>query len=168
MYVTADSLQINMSTFHITLQTNFGCTWPDLPKEVLCTHNFKTHLSSPFVSFINWATAHIFNTAEGWTVCFCSGLFLKPVWCPRVLGWPSNGPILPWQVDSRLWITTWLADKFFHEFSCFVWYLDVKMAPMEAIWLFSEDVSFTCHIMVPRPPPKLSPYRSANYIGYTS
>ena len=63
-------------------------------------HSFKTHFSSPYVSYISGSTAHVFNTAESWTVCFHSGLFLKPVWCPQVLGWPSNGPIFPWQADS--------------------------------------------------------------------
>ena len=110
--------------------------WPDLPKGVLYMHSFKTHFSSLFVSYINGSTAHVFNTAEGVTTFFHSGLFLKPIWHPQVLGWHSNGPIFPWQADSRLWFTTRLADKFGHGFSYFVWHLEVKMAPMEVIWLF--------------------------------
>ena len=87
--------------------------WPDLPKTVLCTHSFKTHLSSPSVSYINApiCTACVFITAEGWTICFLSGIFLKPVWHPRVLGWPLIGRIFSRQADSRLWITTQLADE---------------------------------------------------------
>ena len=71
-------------------------------KGVLYTHSFKTHFSSPSVSYINVPTAHVFNTADGLIVCFHSGLFLKPVWHPRVFGWLLNGPIFPWQADSRL------------------------------------------------------------------
>ena len=85
--------------------------WPDLPKYVLCMHSYKTHFSLPSVSYINAPTGHLFNAAESWTVCFHSGLFLKPVWHPEVLGWPLNSPIFPWQADSRLWITTRLFDK---------------------------------------------------------
>ena len=100
---------------------------------------WKVHFSSPFVSYINGRTAHVY-IAEGWTVlvCFHSGLFLKLVWCPQVLGWHSNDPIFPkaWQADSLLWFITWLADEFGHGFSCFMWYVKVKMAPMEVIWLF--------------------------------
>ena len=43
------------------------------------THSFKIHFSSPSVSYISAPTPHVFNTAEGWTVCFNSGLFLKLV-----------------------------------------------------------------------------------------
>ena len=60
--------------------------WPDLPKGVLYTRSFKTHFSSPSVSCINAPTGYAFTTAESWTVCFHPGLFLKPVWRPRVLG----------------------------------------------------------------------------------
>ena len=49
--------------------------WPYLPKGVLYTHSFKTHFSSPSASYINALTAHVFNTAEGWTVCFTQAFF---------------------------------------------------------------------------------------------
>ena len=32
--------------------------------------------------------------------------------------------------------STWLAVEFGHKFSCFVWYVEVKMASMDAIWWF--------------------------------
>ena len=76
--------------------------WPDLPKGVLYMHSFKAHFSLPSVSYISRPTAHVFNAAKGWTVCFYSVLFLKPVWHPQVLRWPLNDPIFPWQVDSQL------------------------------------------------------------------
>ena len=120
-----------------------------------------------FAKRVLYTTARVFNTAEGWTVCFHSGLFIKPVWCPRVLRWPSNGPIFPRQADSWLWFTKRLADEFVHGFSCFVWHVEVKMAPMEVIWLFfSKDVSFLHYTSwLPAHPP---PCRSASGIGYTS
>ena len=34
--------------------------WPDLPKGVLYTHSFKTHFSSPSVSYISAPTAYVF------------------------------------------------------------------------------------------------------------
>ena len=51
-------------------------------------------------------------------------------------GGPLNGPIFLWQEDSQLWITTRLVDEFGHGFSCFVWHVEVKMAPMVVISLF--------------------------------
>ena len=33
-------------------------------KKVLYMHSFKTHFSSPSVSYINAPTAHVFNMAE--------------------------------------------------------------------------------------------------------
>ena len=105
-------------------------------KRILSTHSLTTDFSLPFVSYINGPAAHVFNTAEGWTVCFHSSLFLKPVWCPQVLRWLLNGPIFPWQADSWLWMTTRLADQFGHGFSCTVWHVEVKLAPMEVISLF--------------------------------
>ena len=102
-------------------------------KKVLCMHSFKTYFLSPFVSYINGPTACVFNTAEGWTVCFHPGVFLKPVWHPRVLGWSSIGPIFPWEAHSWLWITTQLAYEFVHRLSCFVWHVEVQMAPIGVI-----------------------------------
>ena len=139
-------------------------------KRVLHTHSFKTHFSLPSVSYNNVPTTHVFNTAKGWTVCFHSGLFLKPVWYPRVLEWPLNGPIYSWQTDSQLWITTWLADGLGHGFSCFVWHVEMKMAPMKVIWLclVKTYVAFARHFVATHPPPTLPPYRSASGIGYES
>ena len=37
---------------------------PDLPKGSY-THTVSKHILSPFVSYINGPTAHVFNTAEG-------------------------------------------------------------------------------------------------------
>ena len=139
-------------------------------KRALYMLSFKTHFLLLFVSYINGPTVHVLYTAEGWTVCFHSGLFLKSVWCPWVLRWTSNGPIFPWQADNWLWITTRLADEFGHGFSCFVWHVEVKIAPMEVIWLFlvHEDIAFARHFVAPHPPTTLPPHRSASGIGYTN
>ena len=110
--------------------------WSDLPKGVLYMHSFKTHFSSPAISYINAPTGYLFTTTESWTVCFHTGLFLNPVWHSWVLGQPLNGSIFLWQADSRLWITTRLADEFAYGFSCFVWHVQVKKAPMVVISLF--------------------------------
>ena len=48
-----------------------------------------------------------------------------------------NGSISSGQEDSWLWFISSLADEFSYGFSCFVWYADLKMAPMDTIWLFS-------------------------------
>ena len=91
-YSTINELDYNYGTAICYVDTNkLSCTnytnmWPDLPKRVLYTHSFKTHFSSPSVSCINAPTGYVFTTAESWTVCFHLGLFLKPVWRPRVLG----------------------------------------------------------------------------------
>ena len=86
-----------------------------------------------------------------------------------LIGWPSNGSILPCQADSQLWFTTRLADEFGHRFSCFVWHVEVKIAPMEVIWLFSKNIAFACHCVAHYLPPTHSkPYRSASGIGYTN
>ena len=42
------------------------------------------------------------------------------------------------------------------------------MAPVDAIFCFSEDVAFPYHFMATRPLPILPPCRRASDIGYTS
>ena len=48
-----------------------------------------------------------------------------------------RGSISHLQADSWLEFNTRLADEFDHGFSYFVSYAEVKLAPMDAIWLFS-------------------------------
>ena len=116
-------------------------------------------------SYINRPTAHVFNTTEGWTVCFHSSLLHKPIWRPWVLRWLSNNFIFSWQADSRLWFTTKLDNEFSHGFSCFVWHVEVNMA---VICLFlCEDVAIALHFVAPHPVPTIQPYRSTSGIGYT-
>ena len=133
-------------------------------------HSFKPHFSSPLVSHINGPTAHVFNTDESWTVCFHSDLFLKPVWHPRVLGWPSNDPIFLWQTDSRLWITLPLADEFCHGFSYFVWHVEVHDSGTSGshLGVFSGDVAFAHHFVASRPSPPSHPIGVLMVFGYAS
>ena len=67
------------------------------------------------------------------------------------------------------WLTTWMADEFGLAFSCFMWYMEVKMAPMEVIWLFLVwRCSLYAPLVAPCPPLTVPAYRSAGGIGYTS
>ena len=131
-------------------------------------YSFKTHFSSPSVSYINAPTAHVFNTTEGWTVCFHSGLFLKPVWCPRMFGWPLNGPIFPWQQTAVCespysWLMSLAMDL-----AALCYILRWKWHQWKSFGCFSKDVAIAHHLVAPRPPPTLPPHRSASGIGYTS
>ena len=110
--------------------------WPDLPKGFLYMHSFKTHLLLPFDSYINGPTAHVFNAAEGWTVYFHSGLFLKHTCLMSMNARVAfEWPIFPWQADIQLWFTTQVVDEFGNGFSCIVWHVEVKIAIMDASWL---------------------------------
>ena len=52
----------------------------------------------------------------------------------------------------------------------FVWYVEVKMTPVDAIWLFlvKSDIAFARHFMATHPPPTLPPCRSAGGIDFPS
>ena len=142
--------------------------WPDLRKATFHTYNIKIHFSPSNNSCTHWLTIQAGIDAESCVGCFCCGLFLRPVRCPRVLGSSSNGYISPWQADSRLYFTTRLADEFGYGFSCFVWYVMVKMAPMDAIWLVLVRRSL-CQLLCSYPPtPTLPSYSSVTGIGYAS
>ena len=109
--------------------------WPDLRKAGFHAHNSKTHFLPSNNSCTRWLTIQPGIDAECCPGCFCCGLFLRLVRRPRVYESPSNGCISPWQADSWLLFTTQLADEFSHGFNYFVWYVEVKMTPMDAIWL---------------------------------
>ena len=144
--------------------------WPDLRNSGFHTHNNKTHFSPSNNSCTCWLTLQPGIDAKSCPDCFCCGLFLRLVRRPRVYGSPTNGCISPWQADSWLYFTTRLADEFGHGFNCFVWYVEVKMTPMDAIWLalVKMYVAFAHHFVATHPPPTLPPCRSATDIGYTS
>ena len=60
--------------------------WPALPKPATYTHHVKEQFSPSMDSSINELTNCQYTTAKCWLVCFCWGLFLRPVRRPRVLG----------------------------------------------------------------------------------
>ena len=111
--------------------------WLDLRQSVFHAHNSKIHFSPSHDS----CTYYIANIS-GWYQCWklprllCCGLFLSPVRYPRVLGWSLNGSISSGLTASLLWITTRLAGKVEHGCSCFVCYVELKIAPADVIWLF--------------------------------
>ena len=118
-------------------------------------HSFKTHLLLPFDSYINETTAHVLNTAKGWTICFHSGIFLKPIWCPQVFKWPSNIPLTnrqPTETHHRTgwWVWPWIK------------LLCVKCGSENGtngchLVVFGEDVAFPHHFVAPHLPMTLPP-----------
>ena len=64
--------------------------WPALPKPATYIHHVKEHFSLSMDSSINKLTNCQYTTAKCWQVCFCWGLFLRPVRRPWVLGCPLN------------------------------------------------------------------------------
>ena len=137
-------------------------------KKVLYMHSFKEHLLSPFDSYMNGPTAHVFNTTENQTVCFHSGLFSSLSDVHRCSGGIQMAlSFLDKQTAD--WLMTWMADEFGLGFSCFVWHMEVKMAPMEVIWLFLVwRCSLYAPLVAPCLPLTVPAYRSADGIGYTS
>ena len=113
--------------------------WPEMRKTGFHTHSSKTHFSPSNDSCTHWLTIQAGIDTESCPGCFCCSLFMRLVIRPRALGLPSNGCISPWQADSCQAVihhtTGWLVD---HGFSWFVWYVEVKMVPMDAIWLVSK------------------------------
>ena len=92
---------IRYFSFLITL-LSWWHMWPDLRKATFYAHNIKTHFSPLNNSCTHWLRIQVGIDAESYPGCFSCGLFLRPVRRPRVLGWPSDGYISPWQADSRL------------------------------------------------------------------
>ena len=83
--------------------------WPGLPKGVLYTHSFRSHLSPSFDRYNNRPTVRACTIAKSSTVCFYWGLIHGPVWRPRMLGWSVNDPNLPArQTDGRESPQDWL------------------------------------------------------------
>ena len=130
--------------------------WIDLRKAGFHTHNSKkTHFSPSHNGSIYWLTKiQASISAESFLAFFYYGLR-----CPRVLGWVLNGSISPGQVDSWLSITTWLAGKFGHGFSCFVKYVEQKWHQWMPFGCYSVDVAFACYFMAPHHPLPFTPIR---------
>ena len=62
-----------------------------------------------------------------------------------------------------------MADEFGYGFNCFVLFVEVKMTPMDAIWLFALlKWPLPTTLWLPAHPSLSHPYRNANGIGYAS
>ena len=97
--LTSDSVVICGVHLHNShgLYITYRCVCDQIcQKGVLYMQSFKTHFSSPFVSYIIGPRAHVFNTAEGRTVCFHSDLILKPTYLKSTNAWVTfKWPHLP-------------------------------------------------------------------------
>ena len=94
-------------SIHDTKQTqhkayNKAYLWPDLRKASCHAHNNKTHFSPSNDRCTCWLTIQPGIDSKSCPGCFCCGLFLRLVRCPRVFWSPSNGCMSPWQADSWL------------------------------------------------------------------
>ena len=69
----------------------------DLRKATFHTHTHTTarHISASNNSCTHQLTIQAGIRTESCSGCFCCGLFLRLVICPRVLGWSLNGSISP-------------------------------------------------------------------------
>ena len=135
------------------------CFWPDLSKEVLNTHCFKSHFSPPFDRYNNRLTAHAYTITKGSTVYFYWGHIHRPVWHPRVLGWSVNGSNLPGQADSHRespqdWLVRLAVDI---ATFCDMWswkQLEVMPFGHRIFWIRKS-----CHFVAPHHPPTHHHYR---------
>ena len=107
--------------------------WPALPKPATYPHHVKGHFSPSMDSSINKLTNCQYTTAKCWQVCFCWGLFLRPVRRPRVLGCPLNATGWLVQATTLLEITIWLVDDIGHWFSYVLWQSECNGASLWAI-----------------------------------
>ena len=135
---------------------------PDLPKPSTYAHHGKEQFSSSMDSSINKLTIYQYTTAKCWWVCFCWGLFLRPVRCPWVLGCPLNATGWLVQAATLLEIITRLVDDIGHRFSYILWQFECNGASLWAIspWkLLSSAVAR--HVVAPHHPTPSTPIISA-------
>ena len=132
--------------------------WPALPKPATYAHHVNEQFSLSMDSSINKLTNCQYTTAKYWQVCFCWGLFLRPVRHPRVLGCPLNATGWLEQATILLEITIRLVDDIDHWFSCVLWQLGCNGASLWAIspWKMQSS-AVTRHFMAPHHPPPSIP-----------
>ena len=90
--------------------------WPALPKPATHAHYGKEQFSLLMDSSINKLTNYRYTSARSWQVCFCWGLFLRPVRYPWVLGCWLNATGWLVQAAILLEITTRLVYDIGHGF----------------------------------------------------
>ena len=130
-------LQAYIAPVQLQMDAKTTISGRELPEGVLYMHSFKTHFHCHLLATsMHYLQQHMciillrLNNLLSLSHSSQASLASTSAWI--AFKWP----IFPWKADIRLWITTRLADEFGHLFSCFVWHVEVKMAPMEIIWLF--------------------------------
>ena len=150
-YVYATKLNY-IRTYECTY--TYSYMWPDLTKAGLDAHIKQIHFPPPIDRSIHGLTIDGYFTVHSSSVCFPRGLFLWPVWRPRVYGCSSNGPGASWQVANWLKTSSKVESilmsgidlaTFWRDYS-WKWPQERPIKPF--MWL----VSFFCNA-VTRPPP---------------
>ena len=137
---------------------DFVNIWPALPKPATYAHHVKEQFSSSMDSSINKLTKCQYTTAKCWQVCFCWGLFLRPVRHPQVLGCPLNATGCLVQATTLLEITTWLVNDIGHGFSYVLWQFECSGGHFT---MKNAELSCNLPLHISPPPPTLHPYISA-------
>ena len=107
--------------------------WPALPKPATYEHYVKEQSSLSMDSSVNKLTNYQYTTAKLWQICFCWGLFLRPIRRPQVLGCTLN--VTGWLVQAAtlLEITIQLVDDIGPGFSYVMWQFECCGASLWAI-----------------------------------
>ena len=125
-------------------------------KPATYAYHVKEQFSPSMDSSFNKLTNCQYTSAKFWQVCFCWGLFLRPIKCPWVLGCPLNATGWLVQATTLLEITTWLVDDIGHGFSYVLWQFECNGA---SLWTISpwkmQSSAVTCHFVAPHHPPPL-------------
>ena len=128
--------------------------WPALPKPATYAHHVNEQFSPSMDSSMNKLTNCQYTIAKCWQVCFCWGLFLRPVRRPRVLGCPLNATGRLLQATTLLKITIRLVDDIDHWFNYVLWQFECNGA---SLWTISpwkmHSSAVTRHFVAPRHPP---------------
>ena len=142
-----------MKCWSVTLACFRLYMWPALPKPAIYAHYVKEQFSPSMDSSINKLTNYQYTTAKCWQVCFCWGLFLRPVRRPRVLGCPLNASGCLVQATTLLEITTRLVDDIGHGFSYVLWQFECIGASLWAIspWKM-QSLTVIRHFVAPHKP----------------
>ena len=134
--------------------------WPALPKPATYAHCAKKQFSLSIESSISKLTNYQYNTVKCWWVCFCWGLFLRPIRRPGVPVCPLT--ITGWlvQATTLLEIITWLVDDIGHGISYVLWQFECNGASLWAIspWKLLKS-AVTCHFVAPHHPHPLPLYK---------
>ena len=127
--------------------------WPDLTKAGLDAHIKQIHFPPPIDRSIHGLTIDVYFTVHSSSVCFPRGLFLWPVWRPRVHGCSSNGPGASWQVANWLKMSSKVDIDVRNWFGNILKGLQLKMTTGEAYQAVHVTSKFFCNAVTRPPPP---------------